>query len=127
MQAALPITIGSEGSFSTALTPLLHKLEMWINYHALKANWYADESCRLCFEFKLIRTLDEKAVLLRTEQWVLSSGYAYQHDSTTHKTSAFICIADIVKHGTGIEKAIKGRLTAVSNIVALQYGLAPIA
>ena len=140
MQAALPITITADGQFSSSLDPLLNKLEMWINYQALKAQWFANETCSLYFDFKLIRSLDEKAQLTSDNQWVVTPGYAYHYDNNNlnispnnsinnnnvYNTTAYIAVADLVKGGVGIEQAIKSRLTAVTNIIAAQHGLAPL-
>jgi len=123
MQPTLPITIGANSNFSSSLKPLLHELEMWINFQALKADWYGNEDSTLCFDFSLIRSLDEQAQQLTGEGWHVTSGYAYLYDAGRLKTTAFIAIADIVKQGVGIETAIKRRITSVANIIASQHGL----
>lgn len=126
MQAALPITIGADEKFSDSLKPLLHKLEMWINFQALKSNWYGNEDCTLCFEFTLIRALAEKTPLLSHDDWIIESGYAYYYDPSTLKTTAFIAVADLVQAGVAIEQAIKNRLTTITNKIALQHDLHPL-
>ena len=126
MQTDLPITVAGDEKFSTSLKPLLNKLEMWINYQALKANWYGDEACTLRIEFTLIRTLQEKAPQLSAAQWTEAPGYAYLHDSKELKTVAYIAVTDIVQRRTGIEQAIKERLIAVASLVAQQHGLTPL-
>jgi mRNA-degrading endonuclease YafQ of YafQ-DinJ toxin-antitoxin module len=123
MQQALPITIVADGQFSKALSPLMSQLEMWINFQALKADWYGNEDCSLSFDFSLIRTLEEKAQHMSADNWVVESGYAYHYNRSNFTTIAFIAIADLVQNGVGIEQAIKSRLTAVANIIALQHGL----
>ncbi|PKG37660.1 hypothetical protein CXF74_17750 [Psychromonas sp. Urea-02u-13] len=126
MQEALPITIVADGQFSKALKPLLSELEMWINFQALKADWYGNEDCRLVFDFSLIRTLEEKTQQL-TDNWIVAPGFAYHYDSSKLTTVAFIAVEDLIKKGVGIEQGIKFRLTAVANIIARQHGLVALA
>lgn len=123
MQEALPITITADENFSSALRPLLHKLEMWINFQALKANWYGDEDLTLVFNFTLVRTLEEKSKEMAEKDWLVETGFAYHYEKDTFTTSAFIAIADLVKNKTGVEQAIKSRLTRVANAVAKKHGL----
>lgn len=132
MQQELPMTIVADGNFSNSLKPLLTQLEMWINFQALKADWYGKEDCVLSFDFTLVRTLAEKQQLLTaasdegTEsggRWVVESGYAYHYDCSSQKTRAFIAVDDLVQGGVGIEQAIKARLVCVANAVGIQHGL----
>ncbi|WP_415227625.1 hypothetical protein [Psychromonas sp.] len=122
MQQGLPITIAADGQFSNSLKPLLNKLEMWINFQALKANWYGNEDCILSFDYTLVRTLEEKIKHLTADNWIVGSGYAYHYDSSSLTTTAFIAVGDLGQSSVGIEQAIKARLTAVANIIALQHG-----
>lgn len=122
MQQDVPITIKADGQFSHSLKPLLSNLEMWINYQALKAGWYANEDHTLCFDFTLIRTLDEKTQYFSAENWTVASGYAYHYESHHLTTTAFIALDDLIKSGVGIEQAIKQRLINVTNTIALQHG-----
>lgn len=121
LQQELPITIGAEPRFSNSLKPLLTQLEMWINFQALKADWYGDEDVVLKFDFTLIRSLDEKQ--LSAERWVEEAGYAYHYETSNLTTIAFIAVDDLVQGGVGIELGIKTRLLAVANAVALEHGL----
>jgi len=125
MQANPPMTIIADKSFSSALKPLLHKLEMWINFQALKADWYGDEDHILIFNYTLVRTLEEKK-LMKADNWIIKTGFAYHYQSENLTTHAYIAIADIVKHKTGIEQAIKSRLTRVANAVGKEHGLITI-
>lgn len=122
MQQGLPITIVADSQFSSSLKPLLSKLEMWINFQALKADWYGNEDYSLSFDFTLIRTLDEKIQYLTAESWTVNSGYAYQHESSSLTTIAFIAVDDFLQGTVGIEQAIKRRLIKVTNTIALQHG-----
>lgn len=123
MQQGLPITIVADGQFSNSLKPLLAKLEAWINFQALKAGWYGNEECILSFDFTLIRALEEKMQQLTADNWIVDSGYAYHYNSSRLTTIAFIALDDLDKSAMGTEQAIKARLTAVANIIALQHGL----
>lgn len=126
MQQGLPITIVADGQFSNSLTPLLKKLEMWINFQALKADWYGNADCTLLFDFSLIRTLEEKTQQLDTDNWIVTTGSAYHYDNSRLKTVAFIALDDLLQNGVGIEQSIKARLTTVANTIAKQHGLSPL-
>ena len=152
MQQGFPITVAADGQFSSSLNPLLTQLEMWINFQALKADWYSNEDFILSFNFTLVRSLAEKAEHLTSapagtladtqagileesekgeesaaadleKRWRVESGYAYQYDSSKLTTTAFIAVDDLLEDGVGIEPGIKARLVAVANSVALNHGL----
>ena len=148
MQQGFPITVAAAGQFSSSLKPLLAQLEMWINFQALKADWYSNEEFILSFDFTLVRSLAEKAEHLTSapagtladtqvknengeestaadlgKSWVVESGYAYQYDSSKLTTTAFIAVDDLLEDGVGIEQGIKARLIAAANSVAHQHGL----
>lgn len=123
MQEALPITVAGDEKFSSSLKPLLNKLEMWLNFQALKANWYGDEDLTLIFDFTLVRTLEEKTKNMSADNWTIETGFAYHYESSNLTTVAFIAIADLVQNKTGVEQSIKSRLTRVANAVAKQHGL----
>ncbi|GIU02965.1 hypothetical protein [Shewanella algidipiscicola] len=148
MQQGFPITVAADGQFSSSLNPLLTQLEMWLNFQALKADWYSNEAFILSFNFTLVRSLAEKAEHLTSAQadtqagiqaesekgeaspavdlekrWRVELGYAYQYDSSKLTTTAFIAVDDLARGGVGIEQGIKARLVAVANAVAHQYGL----
>lgn len=136
MQQEFPIRVMADGNFSNSLTPLLAELEMWVNFQALKADWYGDEDFILLFDFTLVRTLEkndlsrmpivnEESVqnAANERRWVVESGYAYVYDSHRLVTTALIAVDDLLKGGAGIEQAIKARLLAVANAVGALYEL----
>ncbi|WP_299793117.1 hypothetical protein [uncultured Shewanella sp.] len=135
LQQELPITIAADSRFSSSLKPLLTELEMWLNFQALKADWYGDEEFVLNFDFTLIRSLDEKMQQLEAAgascntsngsaaAWNIEKGYAYHYESSNLMTTAFIAVDDLLEAGVGIEQGIKDRLTAVANSVASEHGL----
>ncbi len=123
MQEQLPITILADSRFSSSLKPLLTQLEMWINFQALKADWFGDEACILSFEFTLVRNLEDKALDSKNRDWTTGEGYTYCYDCESLKTTAFIAVADLLEAGVGIELGIKGRLLAVANSVGAEHGL----
>ncbi len=138
MQEQLPITVTADRRFSSSLKPLLIELEMWINFQALKADWYGDEACILSFDFTLVRSLEDKgpqecaaaaktrvgnAAAASSNKWEVEEGYAYCYDSSSLKTRAFIAVADLLESGVGIEQAIKARLVCVANAVGQEHGL----
>ena len=125
IEQQLPITISADSGFSSSLKPLLVELEMWINFQALKADWYGDETCILAFDFTLVRSLEEKGLAASDKKWKAEDGYAYCYDSESLNTTAFIAVADLltpIKGGVGIEQAIKQRLVSVVNGVASSAG-----
>lgn len=142
------MTVAADGQFSSSLNPLLTQLEMWINFQALKADWYSNEDFILSFDFILVRSLAEKAEHLTSapagtladttvknekgeespaadleKRWRVESGYAYLYDSSKLTTTAFIAVDDLARGGVGIEQGIKARLVAVANVIAHQHGL----
>ncbi|MEC4725036.1 hypothetical protein HWQ46_05650 [Shewanella sp. D64] len=131
MNQGFPITIVADGQFSDSLKPLLIQLEMWINFQALKAEWYCNEDFILSFDFTLVKNLEEKQLTAAregsaegTESWVVESGYAYHYESSRLTTIAFIAVDDLLQDSVGIEQAIKARLIAVTNAVATSVGSA---
>lgn len=122
MQQDVPITIEADGQFSSSLKPLLSNLEMWINFQALKADWYGNENVTLCFNFTLIRKLEEKTSSPATKNWNVESGYAYHYESSNLTTIAFIALDDLLQSSVGIEQAIKQRLINVTNTIARTHG-----
>lgn len=126
-EETLPITITADDSFSSALTPLLHKLEMWINFQTLKADWYGNENHVLIFHYTIVRTIAEKSDMMIGADWEIDNGFAYHYQSQTLTTNAFIAIADLVKNQTAVEQAIKSRITRVANAIAKQHGLTSVA
>jgi len=135
LQQGLPITIAADSRFSSSLKPLLTQLEMWINFQALKADWYGNEDFVLSFDFTLVRSLDEKVQQLKTAgascnasngsaavAWTIEKGYAYHYESCNQTTIAFIAVDDLLEAGVGIEQGIKDRLTAVANSVGSEHG-----
>ncbi|WOT04487.1 hypothetical protein [Shewanella youngdeokensis] len=123
MQEQFPITILAENGFSSSLKPLLTQLEMWINFQALKADWFGDEACILSFEFTLVRGLEDKVLDSKNHNWITGDGYAYCYDRESLKTTAFIAVADLLEAGVGIEQGIKLRLVSVANSVGSEHGL----
>ena len=122
-----PMTISAAGNFSDSLKPLLAELEMWLNFQALKADWYSNEAHVLQFNFSLVRSLTDAMAQQTREMdsssWVVAGGYAYLFEAKTLHTKAYIAVDDLLKSGTGIEREIKTRLLAVANAVAVEHDL----
>lgn len=123
MEIDIPIMISADGQFSKEFKPLVSKLEMWLNFQALKSNWYSNEDCILSFNFLLIKSLQDKAQQLDAREWTVESGFAYHFDPISLKTEAYIAINDLKDSNINIEQELKSRLTSVTNIIALQHGL----
>ena len=122
-----PMTISAAGNFSDSLKPLLAELEMWLNFQALKADWYSNEAHVLQFNFSLVRSLTDAMAQQMKEtdssSWVVAGGYAYLFEANTLHTEAYIAVDDLLKSGIGIEREIKTRLLAVANAVAVEHDL----
>ena len=118
---ALPITIIADNQFSSSLKPLLKKLEIWLNFQALKANWFADEDFILSFHFTFIKTLEAKSQYFQENNYTIEPGYAFSYNENNLTTTAFIAIADLAKNPKNIEQKIKERLTKVANIIAKKH------
>jgi hypothetical protein len=133
-QETLPIQIIADQTFSSALNPLLNKLEMWINFQALKANWYGDDACILSFHFTLVRALaddlsfisSEKNAEINKEDWIIDNHVAYCYQQKNLTTSAYIAVTDLIKTKTNIESDIKKRLIQVTNTIAKKHALTPL-
>lgn len=130
----LPIKVIADQTFSSALSPLLNKLEMWINFQALKAGWYGNETCILSFHFTLVRALTddlqfiskEMKTKINKEDWIFDNNTAYCYQPKNLTTNAYIAVADLIKTKTNIESEIKNRLIQVINIIAKQHALTPL-
>lgn len=122
-----PMTISAAGNFSDSLKPLLAELEIWLNFQALKADWYSNEAHVLQFNFSLVRSLTDAMAQQMKEtdssNWVVDGGYAYLFEAKTLNTKAYIAVDDLLKSGIGIEREIKTRLLAVANAVAVEHDL----
>lgn len=133
-QETPPIKVVADQTFSSALSPLLNKLEMWINFQALKADWYGNEACILSFHFTLVRVLtddllivdQEKNTTIRKEDWIIDNNVAFYFQENNLTTIAYIAVADLIKTKTNIESEIKKRLIQVTNTIAKQYTLTPL-
>ena len=133
-QETLPIKIVADQSFSSALTPLLNKLEMWINFQALKANWYGDNACILSFHFTLVRSLTEDLPFINNEvsleankeHCIIDNNVAYCYQQKNLTTTAYIAVTDLIKTKTNIESEIKKRLIQVTNSIAKKHDLRPL-
>lgn len=123
MQVDIPMTINADEQFLNEIKPLLSKLEMWMNFQALKSNWYANEDRIYSFDFTLIKSLQDKSQELEADVWIVEDAFAYAHDPISLKTEAYIIVKDLKGSHFSIEQEIKSRLTSVANIIALQHGL----
>ncbi|MFT4928299.1 MAG: hypothetical protein ACI8WB_004418 [Phenylobacterium sp.] len=127
MQDGFPIVIKVHPQLLAAnpqLAGVAAKVEAWLNFAALSALWYGDESCVLEFEFTLVTT----KIFSQDEQyqgvnWTASGDDFFSHD--TGKTVALIVLnASYLNH---FEQALKAALLGLANLVVKDYGFEPIA
>lgn len=128
MQDGFPIAITIHPDLSPRLgkaAMIAAKTEAWINFQALKAGWYADESCVLNFDFTLMtrEIFDQHRSNMTTSNWTVSAdeNTAFFHDRNSAQTTAFIVIRarDLV----AFEQVLQNRLVSVANLVVKDYGL----
>lgn len=137
MAEALPISFTSKGLFESGDTKsefLISKLEAWLNYRGLCANWYADESLVVNMSICL---LPEKLFLSHqvepNKQWQsLQEPVAlYHHDKEQHFFDCYLMLSNqeieqaMAKPQT-LEHTLQLKLANVANHFANKYHLAAI-
>lgn len=137
MTEALPITFTTKGLFEAGDNKsefLISKLEAWLNYRGLCANWYADESMVTSMAFCL---LPEKLFLShqvdQNKAWsTLNEPTAlFHHDESTRHFECYIMLSNeeidqAMKAPQTLEQKLQVKLAAVANHFASFYHLAAI-
>lgn len=137
MTEALPITFSIKGLFEPGDSRsefLISKLEAWLNYRGLCANWYADESLVVNMDICL---LPEKLFLSQQvsqdKNWQsLSDPTAiYHHDSQNHLFECYLMLSNqeieqAMASPNELEHKLQIKLAAVANTFASKYHLASI-
>ena len=132
MQDGIPITLNADNSLAASVKTLhssMVKIEAWINFQALKADWYGDENKILSFDITLTTVEQFKAGASdrRSANWreAADSSYACCHNSADLSTVVFIPVpAAVVEAGANaFEHGLQAVLSEAVNSVGGQYGL----
>lgn len=125
MQQGFPITIkfDSQISLDRKATVAASKVEMWVNFSALKSGWYADESCVLEVEFILLEQnrLNEMITKHGNEQWQIEDNqqFAIIHDKAKTHVDAYVAIE--TEQHEHFEVKLKASIATIANIIAKDY------
>ena len=127
MQDGFPITVALDKPLKSA-SKLAAKIEAWINFQALTAGWFGDESQVLNFEFTIVtsETFIEHLNNPDIHHWTVAENhqYAFIHHSNDLQTKALITLSQ--QDVGDVEQALKGKLATVANLVVREYGLAEL-
>ena len=139
MQDDLPIKVSSKGLFEQddkSSSFLIHKLEAWLNFQALLANWYQDESQITHFSFQVLpesqfyqHQLDQELIWKSFELPGVTG--VYHHDEEQSSFESYLMLSnseldDMMKHPANVEARLKQKLRATINVQAVIYQLQPI-
>lgn len=130
MQQGFPITIkfDSQINVDRKMTVAANKVEMWINFTALKNGWYADERCVLEMEFILLekQRLQEIIDQHANEKWQIEDNqqFAIIHDKDKTQADAYIAID--AAQTEYFEAKLKTNIITIANIVVKDYGFVEI-
>lgn len=130
MQQGFPITIKFDATIKVdeKMTVAASKVEMWINFAALKNGWYADESCVLEIEFILLESkrLEEIISKHANTKWQIEDNqqFAIIHDKAKTQADAYIAI-DAAQNDY-FEATLKTTIITIANIIIKDYGFIAI-
>jgi hypothetical protein len=119
-----PITVRASqhlASQSKQVEPVLGNIEAWINFQALGALWYEDESKVPEFDFIVVAKADFAASTADFTE----PGWIIEHDNAVAilQDSQFHTKAVIGVGRSGFADSVKMQLVAVANRVVKAYGL----
>lgn len=136
MQSDLPITLTTKGLFEAGDKNsqfLISKLEAWLNFKALGANWYGDESLVVNIDFTVLPESQFMDLQLDTEQsWVPINlpnlTAVYHHDMSKHHFTCMVMFSNdelsaAMKDGSQVENTFQVKLAACANVLAVYYHL----
>jgi hypothetical protein len=135
MQQGFPLVVNVDMSLSGALKGLpsvAAKIQAWINFAALKAAWYADETCVVEIEFTLMDepTFSEKTTNLSPSKWTVepTKGFALTHDKSTFKAQVLLGFSsketqNCTASSAALEPLLQSKLTHTANLIGRDYGL----
>lgn len=137
MTEALPISFTTQGLFESGDSKsefLISKLEGWLNYRGLCANWYADETLIISMAICL---LPEKVFLShqvdqnKTWSTLTEPTALFHHDKNQHHFECYVMLSndeidEAMKAPQTLEQKLQVKLAAVANHFAGFYHLAAI-
>ncbi len=124
MEQGFPITVRASqylASQSKQVEPVLANIEAWINFQALKAQWYCDEAKVPEFDFIVVANTDFAASTADFTE----PGWIIEHDNALAmlQDGQFHTQVVIGVGRTGFADAVKMSLVEVANRVVKGYGL----
>ena len=137
MSEALPITFRCEGLFESDDPKsqfLVSKLEAWLNFRGLCANWYADESlvvnmhiCLLPESLFLSKHVDQN----KSWQQLSEPMAVYHHDIPQHSFECYLMLSKLeieqaMAAPQELESQLQVKLAALANHLVRYYHLAAI-
>jgi hypothetical protein len=136
METGLPITLTTEGLFEAGDKSsqfLISKLEAWLNFKALGANWYSDESLVVNMNFTILPENQFMDLQVDTDKnWIpinLPNLTAiYNHDMNNYQFSCMVMLSNneleaAMKDGAQVESTFQLKLAACANVLAVYYHL----
>jgi hypothetical protein len=124
MEQGFPITVRASkhlASQSKQVEPVLGNIEAWINFQALKAQWYEDEAKVPEFDFIVVANSDFSVSTgdFNEPDWVIE----HDNDLAIRQDGQFHTKVVIGVGRAGFADAVKMRLVEVANRVVEGYGL----
>ena len=137
MTESLPLTVTSEDLFEKGdrtSSYLLTKLEAWLNFQALCANWYADEDFVVQCHFTFLPEQSFYNKELRSDiAWhnIQQPMLVYSHDKTNKTFNVFVMLSNdeintAMNNPKQVEAMLQHKLSDSANQLVSEYQLAPI-
>ena len=139
MEDELPITVTSKGLFEASDKSsqyLFTKLEGWINFQGLRANWYADENLVVKMNIVILPEdlfLDNEVDRSKTWQTISNKDFTaiYHHDEFNTSFDSFIMLSNdeieyAMNHGKEVESIFQNKLKTLVNSLVGFYRLESI-
>ena len=136
MQSDLPITLTTKGLFEADDKNsqfLLSKLEGWLNFKALGANWYGNESLIVNIDFTVLPESQFMDLQVDSNKnWIpinLPNLTAiYTHDMSKHHFTCMLMLSNseleaAMKDSSQVESTFQVKLAACANVLAVYYHL----
>ncbi len=139
MDTDLPITLTTKGLFEAndkSSGFLISKLEAWLNFKALSANWYANEAMIVKMAFTVLPEAHFMDLQVDSkDNWIpittASLTAVYRHDLTAKQFTCFIMLSNeelnqAMKDGSKVEGNFQTKLAEAANTLAHYYHLPTI-
>jgi hypothetical protein len=136
METDLPITLNIKGLFEAndkSSAFLISKLEAWLNFKALGANWYGDETLVVNIDFTILPESQFMDLQLDTaDNWIPINlpglTAVYNHDMSKQHFSCMVMfsndeLSEAMKDGSKVESTFQLKLAAAANVLATYYDL----